>query len=199
MWWMFEEYDRLEGLIAYPGIVRSSIWFHDIRCDVDLTLYPTNEARSANALVDLCRKHMPDALSAVTHLSGGLPVGTVGLVAEFIMCTKGHTVSSPFLQRHSELLADAKLFLDIDLSILGAPPAVCDLYDANIRREFSAVPEKLFATERAKVLENFIGRERLFFSDAFADRETAARDNLGRLIAKWRVAAADPTLNAQAE
>lgn len=199
LWWMFEEYDRFEGLITHPGIVRSSIWFHDIRCDVDLALYPTNEARSANTLGALCREHMPDALSAVTYLAGGLPVGTVGLVAEFIMCTKGHTVSSPFLRRHPELLADANLFLDIDLSILGAPAAVCDLYDANIRREFSAVPEKLFATERAKVLENFIGRERLFFSDAFADREGAARDNLGRLIAKWRATTADSTLNAQAE
>lgn len=186
---MFREYDRVRHLLNYPEAVSDSIWMHDFRMDVDLAVNSTNEARSVKAYLELTRAYAPRRLVVTDEHEGGLPYGRVGLVAEFVMCSKGHQVNSPFLQAHPRALADAKLFLDIDLSILSAPAAECDQYDEDIRKEFAAVPEKLFASERARVLRNFLERERIYLTDAFAPREDAARDNLRRLIARWEAVA----------
>jgi len=193
---MFREYDRVRHLLNYPEAVSDSIWLHDFRMDVDLAAYSANEARSAKAYLELSRDYAPRRLAVTDEHEGGLRYGRVGLVAEFIMCTKGHQVNSPFLQAHPKALADAKLFLDIDLSILSAPADECDTYDANIRKEFAAVPEKFFASERARVLRNFLERERIYLTDVFAPREDIARDNLRRLIARWEAVAATAPLAA---
>lgn len=193
---MFRQYDQVRHLLNYPEAVSDSIWMHDFRMDVDLAAYSTNEARSARAYLELARDYAPRMLSVTDEHEGGLPYGRVGLVAEFIMCTKGHQVNSPFLQGHPKALADAKLFLDIDLSILSAPAGECDEYDENIRKEFAAVPDKLFASERARVLRNFLERERIYFTDVFAPHEGTARDNLRRLIARWDAVAATAPLAA---
>jgi predicted metal-dependent HD superfamily phosphohydrolase len=76
---------------------------------------------------------------------------------------------------------DARLVVDIDLAILGAPPARFDEYDAQIRAEYAFVPEALFRQRRAQVLQAFLGRGRIFGTPAFVDRfEAAARANLER-------------------
>ncbi|KWU19144.1 hypothetical protein AS149_12920 [Burkholderia cenocepacia] len=199
IWSMFRDYDRLEELFSYPEVVRAAIWFHDFTYQVDLMAYPYNERMSANAVIDTYRRHSPKSLEALTQLEEGPPVGTVGLVAELILCTKGHKVDSPFLQRYPTLLADTKMFLDIDLAVLAAPAETCEQFDNNVRREFEAIPERAFALERAKVLSSFLARERIFFSAVFAEKEETARDNLRRLIDKWEAVAASSTLNAQAQ
>jgi predicted metal-dependent HD superfamily phosphohydrolase len=78
-------------------------------------------------------------------------------------------------------------FLDMDLSILGATAADFDAYEAGVRHEYREIPEALFRAGRAAILEGFLARERLYFSDWGRARfEAAARDNLKRSIARLR-------------
>jgi predicted metal-dependent HD superfamily phosphohydrolase len=191
---MFAEYDRIESSLRFPRAVRWAIWMHDFHYDVDMARYPTNETRSATTLVALWREHAPHLAALREPADSEHGIATLELAAGLILCTKGHDIRTSVLPAHPHALDDAQRFLDIDLSILAAPADICDRYDENIRKEFAAVPEPLFATERVRALRHFLTREKIFYSPAFAQREAAARDNLQRLIDKWgRVAAQSPS------
>ena len=58
--------------------------------------------------------------------------------------------------------ADAALLCDIDLSILGRPPAVYDAYARAIRQEYEWVPLPDFVKGRTRVLEAFLGWPSVF-------------------------------------
>lgn len=87
--------------------------------------------------------------------------------------------------RAEELDADAALFLDSDMAILGAPEAVFDAYDRGIAEEYRGkVPGFLFRLNRRRFLKGVLAQPRLFFSDFFHDRyDAAARVNLRRVTA----------------
>ena len=79
------------------------------------------------------------------------------------------------------------MFLDMDLSILGAAPEVFDAYEAGVRHEYREVPDEAFRAGRAAILEGLLAREALYFSDWGRERfEAAAHQNLVRSIAKLR-------------
>lgn len=85
--------------------------------------------------------------------------------------------------RGDELDADAALFLDADMAILGAPAAVFDAYDRGIAEEYRGkVPGLLFRLNRRRFLKGVLAQPRIFFSDFFHERYDAqARANLRRL------------------
>ena len=91
------------------------------------------------------------------------------------MATKTH---------HPGAHPDAPYLIDIDLAILGADPAAFDVYDAAIRKEYAHVPDDAYRAGRAKALQSFLDRERIFTTSAFAPLETRARSNLERAIAR---------------
>jgi predicted metal-dependent HD superfamily phosphohydrolase len=69
--------------------------------------------------------------------------------------------------------------VDIDLSILGAPPETFDAYQEAIREEYSWVPGFLYRRKRKKILRSFLTRDRIFTTDFFFGRyEERARQNL---------------------
>lgn len=81
-------------------------------------------------------------------------------------------------------LSDMAEFLDMDLSILGARTEVFDAYEQAIRREYAFVPEALYREARRGILQRFLERERLYFSDWGRERfEATARANLAASIA----------------
>ena len=85
------------------------------------------------------------------------------------------------------------MFLDMDLSILGASPEAFDAYEAGVRHEYREVPEEAFRNGRAAILEGFLARDFLYFSDwGRAQFERAARTNLKASIVKLRNPAEDP-------
>jgi len=84
---------------------------------------------------------------------------------------------------------DTAIFLDLDLSILGASEDVFDAYERGVRHEYRHVPEAAFRAGRAAILENFLSRDRLYLSDwRYARFEERARLNLRRSIAALQTA-----------
>jgi predicted metal-dependent HD superfamily phosphohydrolase len=83
--------------------------------------------------------------------------------------------------------SDLAHFLDMDLSILGSDWSIFETYERNIRAEYSCYPDALFWPGRCAVLESFLNRDRLYFSDWGMNRfETKARRNLAQAIALAR-------------
>ena len=75
------------------------------------------------------------------------------------------------------------LLCDIDLSILGRPPAVYDVYACAIRQEYAWVPLPDFVKGRTRVLESFLGRPSVFVVEEIEEiYGELARANLEREI-----------------
>jgi predicted metal-dependent HD superfamily phosphohydrolase len=74
---------------------------------------------------------------------------------------------------------DARLFADVDLSILGQPPDVFAEYEEHVRQEYAWVPEEQFRSLRAQILETFLDRFSIYMTDPFREKyEKQARANL---------------------
>jgi predicted metal-dependent HD superfamily phosphohydrolase len=79
---------------------------------------------------------------------------------------------------------DAELFLDSDMAILGAPPAVFDAYDTAIALEYQHVPADAYRAGRRAFLAGLLGKSRIFLTDYFHARlDARARANLSRALA----------------
>lgn len=79
---------------------------------------------------------------------------------------------------------DATLLVDIDLAILGAPPARFAEYEAQIRAEYAHVPPAVFEPRRRCILTRFLAREPLYQTPGMRERcEAQARLNLQQAIA----------------
>lgn len=139
--------------------VRFAVWFHDAVYD---TRGKTNEEESASL-----------AARALDEL--GVPHERTGAVRRLILATKRHEAE--------EGVPDVGLFLDADLSILGAHAETYLAYSEAIRREYSWVPDDAYREGRLKVLTNFLGRASLYYIEQLAERfETRARRNLSEEI-----------------
>ena len=158
-------FDEVHPALADGDAVLLAILFHDAIYD------PTrsdNEALSAELLTASAAgvTAPPDSLARATRL---------------IEATRTHSLSDG--QDASER-DDAALFLDLDLSILGASPERFDAYEQQVRQEYAFVPAAAFATGRARILQGFLGRETLYFSAWGRQRfEQPARANLQRSLA----------------
>ena len=158
-WWE----GRLDAL-GDPEAVFLAILFHDAVYD------PTradNESRSADLLV---KAMLPQTVPA-----------TRDRAVRMIHATAGHEMPKDL---PSEDAIDLAEFLDMDLSILGAPARVFDAYEDAIRAEYAFVPEALYRVARARILTDFLERPRLYFSQwGRAQFEKRARANISRSIA----------------
>jgi predicted metal-dependent HD superfamily phosphohydrolase len=124
------------------------------------------------------------AVLAREHLARWWPDVDAGFVAQLIALTARHGSLSPADVPDQ----DARLFLDCDMAILGADPAVFDAYDRGIAAEYrGVVPGWMFAINRKRFLKGVLGRERIYLSEFFHARlDTRARSNLRRVITAKR-------------
>jgi predicted metal-dependent HD superfamily phosphohydrolase len=150
----------LRDQATHPDEVELALWFHDAIYEVG---QPGNEAKSA----DWAR----DALIA----AGGSPEAATRVHA-LVMVTC-HDVAPD--------TRDQEVLLDVDLSILGAPPAGFDAYEVQIRAEYAAVAEDAFRSRRRRILQQFLDRPNIYHTNQFQEKfETQARANLTRSILK---------------
>jgi len=120
-------------------------------------------------------------------------------VEYLILCTVKHTVIPllPFddykgnetvellFQEHGsvprilENMSLTELLLDFDLAILGTSKVEYDIYAEQIRREYSHYTEEEYCRGRIAVLQRFLKRERLYFTDQYYEKyEATARRNI---------------------
>ena len=74
---------------------------------------------------------------------------------------------------------DAQLLVDIDLAILGSPPARFAAYEQDIRREYASVPETRYRAARRAVLQRFLAQGNIYHTAQARELlEAQARLNL---------------------
>jgi predicted metal-dependent HD superfamily phosphohydrolase len=151
-----------------PGEVFVAVLYHDA---IYVPGRKDNESRSAELAREHCGERWPVA---------GLDIARS---AELIELTARHGHLAP-----DEIDAEAALFLDCDMAILGAEPSVFDAYDRAIAAEYRGrVPGWMFEFNRRRFLKNLLARERIFLSGFFHARlDAPARANLKRTIARAR-------------
>ncbi len=156
----FDQFDAARPGARQPAEIMLALWFHDAFYD------PTrddNERRSADWARDCALKQ-------------GLSTATAQRLHDLVMATCHEAVPDD---------DDAKLLVDVDLSILGAEMARFDESDEQIREEYSHVPEDDYKEGRRKVLRGFLDRPRLYTTDRFHGMlEARARENLERALSR---------------
>lgn len=155
-----DEFKEARHLAENPDAVELAIWYHDAIYDPRAT---DNENQSAALVVEMIKAaSLPDSLQKT--------------VANLIVST-----SHAFCELVS---SDAKLLVDIDLTILGQPEEVFDEYERQIRTEYGWVPEGLFTAGRRAILKSFLDRPSVFQTDFFqAKYEAQARRNITHSLA----------------
>jgi predicted metal-dependent HD superfamily phosphohydrolase len=158
---------EVAGMLHDAEAVRCAILLHDAIYE---PRRKDNESRSAALAAEMLKDVVPEA--------------TLGRTLRLIEATAHHAIPAGL---PADEAADMALFLDMDLSILGAAPEAFDAYEAGVRHEYREVAAAAFRAGRAAILAEFLAREALYFSDWGRDRfEATARANLARSIAALR-------------
>ena len=148
------EFDRARHLAKDARAVELALWFHDAVYDPKAG---DNEEQSA-AVAARCLKEC------------GIATLITDRVTQLIMTTKSHDTGMD---------EDAKIMVDVDLSILGRDEARFLEYEEQIRKEYAWVPVSVFASKRAEILQRFLDRSSIFATDWFRQKyEKVARKNL---------------------
>lgn len=149
------------ALVDQPRVVLLAILFHDA---IYIPGRRDNEERSAQLAMDTLADH------------SRLGVDEQEKVARLIRHTANHHAPRT-------LLHDEAVFLDIDLSVLGADDAAYRAYADGVRREFvsAAVTAEAFVAGRSRFLQGLLVREHIFATAWMRSRrEAAARRNIAR-------------------
>lgn len=146
------------GHAQRPAEIALALWFHDAVYDVRRH---DNEQRSA----DWARRAL---------LAAGVELETATRVHALVMATRHDAQPEG---------TDARLLIDIDLAILGAPPARFAEYERQIRVEYAHVAPEVFEPRRRDILGRFLARNPLYQTASVRARlEATARHNLRQAI-----------------
>lgn len=152
--------DQMRGFAAAPDEVELALWYHDAVYD---PVRSDNEAASGR----LAAEHLGAA---------GAPRAMIAAVQALILDTA---------HQRAPTSADGAIVVDIDLAILGAPDDRFREYERQIREEYAFVPEFLFRRKRKAILQQFLGRSRLYATALMTEQlEERARANLGAALAR---------------
>ena len=143
----------------HPDEIELALWFHDAIYEIRA---PDNELKSA------------DWAGSAVLAAGGSEAAAQRVHALVLVTRHDSPPQTP----------DQEILLDVDLAILGAPPAVFGAYEAQVRAEYSMVPAPDFRSNRRRILQGFLARPRIFHTPGFNTRlEAQARANLQRSVA----------------
>lgn len=158
---LLAHYVQFQAQLASPVTVALAILFHDA---IYVPGRKDNEAESARLAKQLIPEHLP-ALEV-----------DLERVETLILLTARHGQIAL-----DEVDADARLFLDCDMAILGSDEARYEAYAREIADEYRAVPAAEYRSGRTRFLTHLLGRDRIYLSEPFKKRfEKRARENLRR-------------------
>ncbi|HEX2220323.1 MAG TPA: hypothetical protein VHG35_16080 [Gemmatimonadales bacterium] len=156
--------DEAPAVSPERDLAEAALWFHDL---VYVPGAADNEARSADQAIAIL-------------VRGGVPEARAAEIGRLVRLTDHATPPDD---------PAGGLVCDVDLSILGRPPAEFAEYERRIRAEYGYVPEPLYRAGRAEVLARLLARHPLYRSAHFRSRyEEPARHNLERSLAALRAA-----------
>ena len=151
--------ENREQIIDFDALL-FAIWFHDI-------IYKTSKKNNEEKSAEFASSVLKNLSKEKIHFN---------TVAQLIISTKSHQI---ILNENN----DNAFMLDFDLSILGQDWESYKGYIQNIRKEYKLYPDFLYNPSRKKVLEHFLNRKTLFFTEKYQDiLEDKARVNLIREI-----------------
>lgn len=151
-------FDTVSSGAEHAVEVEAAIWFHDA---VYEPARDDNEARSAAWALQVLRE-------------AGVSEAASDRVRQLILATRHDAPPEA---------KDARLLLDVDVSILGRSPAEFQVYEDQIRREYAWVPDEIFHERRAELLDGFLNRQPLFLTEPLRSRfEPQARVNLAAAV-----------------
>ena len=152
-------FSTLRADANHPDEIELALWFHDAVYEIRA---PDNELKSA------------DWAGSAVLAAGGSEAAAQRVHALVLVTRHDSPPQTP----------DQEILLDVDLAILGAPPAVFGAYEAQVRAEYSMVPAPDFRSNRRRILQGFLARPRIFHTPGFNTRlEAQARANLQRSVA----------------
>lgn len=153
-----DELWRIRHLLEKSDEVEFAWWFHDY---VYKKQSKVNEQKSAQVAYNICTSVMLNKEFAE-------------YVRMLVLDTDHNEVPQSF---------DGKIIADIDISIFGKPPEVFDEYERRIRKEYSWVDPKEFKSGRYAVLQRFVKRPKIYYTDIFKNKyEEQAKKNLERSL-----------------
>ena len=139
--------------------VKLAIWFHDV-------IYEPKSLKNEVESAELMREKLTELF---------FPKGVIKKVEKLILATEKHDAAN--------LDGDGKLFIDLDLSILGSEESVYEKYTKAIRCEYSFVPKVLYSYRRTQVLRSFTDCQFVYFTNEMREKyEAAARRNIANEI-----------------
>lgn len=159
---LLDTFDTLRDLAETPETVQLAIWFHDV---IYNTRASDNESRSAA----YARLHLAEL---------GLAEEIVNRVSELILATLDHQAPTGDI--------DGQILLDADLAPLGVDETLFAEHSEALRREYAWVPEAIYRRSRARILQRFLDRERIYYTEPiYNSLEERARRNLSQAIAAY--------------
>jgi predicted metal-dependent HD superfamily phosphohydrolase len=151
-------YDQVKDLAERPAEVELALWFHDAIYE---PMSKNNEERSADWAAAFARG--------------------IGAKPDLISRVRGHILATRHVDHATG--GDSGLVVDIDLGILGAPNSRYLEFERDVRLEYKWVPGFLYRRKRARILQSFLDRPRIYHWDAMYERfESQARANLGESV-----------------
>ena len=156
---IFTTLDRFSSTLQNPIAVSLAAWFHDFVYDAQASDNEIQSARSAGELL--------------ASIGGAREL--IDRVQSLILATQGHQIDPND--------RDKCIFLDADLAILGTDPSRYQIYQRSIRCEYSWVSDEAYQTGRIRVLESFLQRDQIYYTDLlFNELESLARTNMSNEI-----------------
>ncbi|OHD17808.1 MAG: hypothetical protein A2086_12635 [Spirochaetes bacterium GWD1_27_9] len=128
--------------------------FHDIIYDPKAN---DNEEKSALFATDLLKNL-------------NIPQKIIDNTISLILSTKTHKPQNDNF--------DTKIFLDADLSIFSSNLIKYIFYSKSIKKEYSFVENKKYKEGRKKVLQTFLEKNKIYYTEEFYKKEKTARRNI---------------------
>lgn len=149
---LIEQTDKISDNI---DVLQFSAWFHDYIYDSQAQ---DNEFQSAAATTII-----------LEQLNINFKI--IDTIEKIILSTNNH---KPLLDNTDNLL-----FLDMDLAILGTTSDQYKKYARAIREEYNYLSDRNYQLGRKKVLNQFLARERIYYTNYFYQGlESIARNNI---------------------
>jgi predicted metal-dependent HD superfamily phosphohydrolase len=149
---LLELYDELDQ--NDPDLILA-IFYHDV-------VYKPGSSKNEEKSAAFARKSLGRL---------GVDPSRINLICEMITATADH------LNPPADPLT--RIFLDLDMSILGSPREEYKAYAEGVRKEHPRIPEIVFRKNRRKFLEKILAAQSIYCTDLFREKyEAAARANI---------------------